>query len=185
MKNIRRIINIIICLVMMLMVFTACSSQPAEEVAEEITTEETTETEMESETEPETELETEEPTIFADTLNEEERAMYDMLVDFASTALSPSSIRLTRWTKATLGDNVMELEYIIVTGENTLGGNTQNYAIVDPDTMTLNVVNDDEMERYLKSPETYLSATDVKTYDNDTVNKINIALKEHFESIGY
>ncbi len=109
MKNVKRIMIISICSVMMLIAFTACSSQPAEEVAEEITTEETTETEME------TESETEELTPI-DVLNDDEKSIYEAVIN--AGFYNPSVARVVRGAY----DKNAGSWAIVIQGTNKVGG---------------------------------------------------------------
>lgn len=122
-----------------------------------------------------------------DALDPDEHKMFSMLVDFSYNMINPSSLRLALWREGTVsyisdseycalklneGDT---FTYIYVIGENSMGGNGETFAYI-------------ENGKLVSSSEKALSwmiLKNEKEYNRDSINKINVALKEYFESVGY
>jgi len=152
-----------------------------------------------TETEPQTETETIAETTIVDTMTDEEQEMYKMLIDFSKKMGDPSSLRLTKWFSGEKNDTDFnsivdtgkiqfakgdKIQIVEITGGNKLGGTVGGYAYVKRGEL---VIFDDSSDIYfatsdLLAPSSFDNYT---VYEDTSVNKINIALKEYFESIGY
>lgn len=146
---------------------------------------------------PTTEIQTEATTIkettVVDTLDADEYSMYIMLCDYSTKLLSPSSLRITSWVKGTVDDDTYfqqiykssgdTLEYVIVTAQNKMGGYTDAFAYVSLGSLYRVDNNYESLISYLSTPSLYLK--NPIAYSSDSIDKINRALKEYFDSKGY
>lgn len=127
-----------------------------------------------------------------DELNYDELYIYNLLVDYSSSLISPSSLRLSDWVTGYVGDTDFnnihlksgdEIEYGIITAQNKMGGNTSSYVYVSNGSLKTVESNWTTLQCYLSMPTMYIS--NPSTIDTASINKINIALKEYFEDVGY
>lgn len=115
------------------------------------------------------------------------------MVVYSSNLLNPSSLRLSDWVSGTVKRDEdfkqiymskgEKLEYAIISAQNKMGGNTSSYAYMHYG--TLNTVNSNysALISNLSMPSFYLENPTM--LPQDSINKINVALKEYFSTIGY
>ena len=173
MKNSKKIIAISIFAAMACsMFFTACGNEAgsnASDTAEKAESETETETETETTTETTTEVPTEEPTKNPiDALSDDDRDLYEALLELSNGFKNPSSIRLV--TKVRDFGTILNYK---ISGENGFGATVTEWYDYNSDekTLTPSVFDYDSMNFEL--------------YVSDDIPRINKALEYHFQQVGY
>ncbi|MBP3792781.1 MAG: hypothetical protein ILA24_01935 [Ruminococcus sp.] len=186
--TIKRISSIALTAILALSL-AACGSSSSADPGNESSSESTTTTTTEATTTTKEDA--------TSSLDSEEKAMYNMLVSYSSSLLTPSSLRLSSWAKGTInsyessftgfkkGD---DFEFIIYTAQNKMGGNTDSYAYIPKYEHSLwKVDHDSPLENAINQISSFSTSSliNVSVHSSTSIDKINRALKEYFDSKGY
>ncbi len=126
-------------------------------------------------------------------LNSDEKNMFNMLKTLSRNLLTPSSLRLSAWITGTVGSSTTfhqidyesgdSIVYVSIIAENRMGGNTESFAYVKDGSLHIIDSKYEALISDLGLPSIYL--TEAYAYPGESIDRINIALKEYFDSTGY